>query len=41
MKFTEEKLERVFIELLGEEKISYIPGYEISSVLLLDNYCYY
>ena len=30
MKFTEEKLEQVFIELLGEEKISYLPGTEIS-----------
>ncbi|MCD4731294.1 MAG: hypothetical protein K8R74_11870, partial [Bacteroidales bacterium] len=30
MKFTEEKLEQVFIELLGAEKITYLPGHEIS-----------
>jgi type I restriction enzyme R subunit len=30
MKFTEEKLEQAFIELLGKEKITYLPGHEIA-----------
>ncbi len=30
MKFTEEKLEQAFIELLGAEKIPYLPGQDIN-----------
>ena len=31
MQFTEEKLEQAFIELLGTEKIPFLPGHEINN----------